>query len=94
MSGELTRWIASNPAEREHDRAIARIDHATSEALARVQAVVGVTQTGVLGALSIEMTKHIAELTLPEASASLQLVANSGVFNVAAIVQRFDGRSS
>lgn len=94
MSTDLTRWLASSPAERDRNRAIERIDLATDQAHARINAITDVTRHAVFGALTLEMTKREAELLCPDGSAAFNIITNAGVFNLASLVQRFDGRPS
>ncbi len=94
MSGELTRWIASTPAEREHDRTLIHIDQAADEAQARIQAMTGVAQTAIMGALSLGMVKREAALLIPEDAAKFDLIATTAAVAVAGQLERLNRRMS
>jgi len=94
MSGEITRWLANTPAERDRNRALERIDLQADLTQARVQAVVGVAQTAVLGALTVGMTKREAALLLPEDAAKFDLIATSAAIAVAGEIDRLQRRLS
>lgn len=94
MTGEITRRIVSSPVERAHGRALQSIDHATDEALDGVRAVADVTRGALFSALSMEMTKREAELMCPDGAAAFHLITSAGMFNLAQLVQRFDGQPS
>lgn len=92
MSGEITRWLASTPVERQRDRALDRIDAATVIATERIGAVVQVGQTALVGVLAVAITKHQAELVMPEASSELNLVGIRVAQAIGSEVDRFARR--
>ena len=88
MSGEIVRWLASNPVEREHDRSLDRIDRAADRAQACIGAVVRTTQTGLLGVTKVGMDRRQLELMLPEASADFEYLARKATFAIGDCIDR------
>jgi hypothetical protein len=92
MSGEITRWLATTPVERQRDRTLERVDAATVIATERIGAVVQVGQTALVGVLAVAITKHQAELVMPDASAELNLVGIRVAQAIGSEVDRFARR--
>jgi NADPH-dependent curcumin reductase CurA len=92
MSGELVRWLAATPAEREHDRALEKVHGTADAALARVSAVAQVSQAAMLGTLSVAMTKREAAMLVPEDAGKFDLIATQAAIAMANEVTRMAGR--
>ncbi len=88
MSGELVNWLASTPTERQRDRAVARIEHNTDVALARVTGVAQVAHTAMLGTLSIAMMQKEAAFMAPQAADKFEIVSMTAAIGMARVINR------
>lgn len=92
MSNDITRWLASTPAERTRDREVEKVWNHADVALARVSATTQVAQSALLGATSIAMMKREAALLAPEDAGKFDLIATTAAMALAAEINRLQGR--
>jgi hypothetical protein len=92
MAGELVRWLASTPAERERDLKIERVYVDTDEGMARVAGIARVSEAAMLGTLNVAMMKREASLLVPEDAAKFDLVATQAAIGMASEINRMAGR--
>jgi hypothetical protein len=91
MSGEITRWLASTPAERDRNRAVQHVQARTDVAQAVIAGVGQVSQSAMFGALSLGMMKREASLLVPEDAAKFDLIATQAAMGMAGQIQRVAG---
>lgn len=88
MSGELVNWLTYTPAERQRDRAVARAEHNTDVALARVTGVAQVAHTAMLGTLGIAMMQKEAAFLAPQAADRFEIVSMTAAIGMATVINR------
>lgn len=89
MAGEITRWMASTPAERQRGREIERVNHQTDVALVRVAGVAEVGQTAMLRTVGLCLQKREAVfLVAPEDAAKIDLIVMTTAVGMAGQVDR------
>ena len=92
MAGEIVRWLATPPAERERDRKLERVYLHTDEAVARVAGIARVSEAAMLGTLNVTMMKREAALLVPEDAAKFDLIATQAAIGMASEINRMAGR--
>jgi hypothetical protein len=92
MAGELVRWLAATPAERDRDRAVQKAHDATDVALARVSGISQVSQAAMFGTSTVCMMKRETAMLLPEDAAKFDFIATEAAVAMAAEIHRLAGR--
>lgn len=92
MSGELTRWLATTPSERDRDRAVARVRSEAAAAQTLALGVTQVAQTALGGMLGVSMTKREACLLVPEDAAKFDLIATHAAMGCAMVISDLASR--
>lgn len=92
MTGELVRYLAMTPAEREQGQALEKITRNVDVAVARVGGITHVAQSGLVGVLTISMTKKQATMLAPEDSDKFEFIATTGAVGIATEIQRLANR--
>lgn len=92
MAGELTRWLASTPVQRDRDRELAVIRRDIDVALAKVIGVTAIAEVSMQGTGKLSMTKRLLEQSAPEDAALLQHIEVSAVMAMGTIMTQTANR--
>lgn len=92
MSGEIARWLATGSIERQRNRELDAVDHATELAEARVDGVGRVTQRAMFETMRVHMLKKQAEALAPDGAELYTMIAIAGAVGMAQVVEGLSGR--
>jgi hypothetical protein len=92
MPGEVSRWLASGPVQRQYNRELAAIDAQGAAAEARVENIGRVTRLAMFEALTIHTLKKQAEAMAPDGAELYTMIAVAGTIEMAQVINTLGRR--
>ncbi len=88
MSGEITRWLASSPSQRQVDASLTAIEGARDVTCAKVDAIADATGYAMGRVCQLTQLQQQLELLAPAAAGSFAYLVQSGTAQIASQVGR------
>ncbi len=82
MPGEITRWLASSPAQRQHAADIAAVDREVALVIERVNAIAATGNTIMTNTLLLTLVQQEAERLAPGSAEKFALIVNTAVMQM------------